>query len=121
MSDQVVVGLLLTTVASPIAALTGYVLLAKPATFLSSLFRINRWGMRLIGLDWYASVRATRWLYTPLHRRLLGDPETLLDRVCDHPEQFRVIILMLRADGVFLLLCSVLAAYGGAILFAEVI
>lgn len=120
MSDEVL-GLFFVMVASPIAAITGYVLLVKPARFLSSLFRFNRWGMHLVGLDWDTTIRATRWLYTPLHRRLLGDPETLLDRLCEHPDQFRVIILMLRADGVFLLFCSVLAAYGGALLFAGVV
>jgi hypothetical protein len=109
------------TVLSPISAAIGYVLLAKPARFLSLLFRFNRWAMRLVGLDWRATSAPLTWFYTPVHRWLLGDPATAFDRLCEHPEQFRVIILMLRADGIFLLFCSIVAAFSGALLFAEAI
>ncbi len=107
------VGLVLLWVVSPLAGTVGYLQVAIPAQVFGLSTRVSRWSLRAIGLD----SAALRWLATPVHRRLFGDPVTFLDRACERPDQFRVVVLGIRLTGILFVLLSVSsAALGIAVL-----
>jgi len=107
---SVAAGMVLLMVASPLAGAVGYLEVAMPARLFGLSARFSRWGLHAFGLD----SSAVKGLSTPISRRLFGDPATLLDRACDDPGQFRLIIIGIRLQGIFFLLCSAAAAVSGA-------
>lgn len=115
MSD--ITALLFVLVASPLSALVGYFLLFRPYEMFGLTARFSRWSLRISGLR--VDAPPLKWFYSPLHRRFFGDPATLVDRMCDNPSQFRIVGVLLRAQGVFLLVWSVVAAWAGAIAFVQ--
>ena len=117
---SVAAALLLLWVVSPLAGTIGYLEVAIPDRLFGFSGRYFRWGLRVVGLDWRAVVTAPgfKWLYTPLHRRLLGDPQTLLDRMSEQPEQFRIAVVCIRAQGILFVIVSLSAAILGAVVLA---
>jgi len=115
------VAVFLLWVVSPVAATIGYLQVAIPDRLFGLSGRLSRWSLRIVGLD--SSIMnspALRWLYTPLHRRFLGDVDaaTAFDRMCDHPETFHTIILCIRVQGILFVILSLSAAVLGAVLLA---
>ncbi len=96
---------------APVTAAAGYLFLGRPNQVFGLSARLSRWSLRVLGLK----SSAVKWMFTPLHRRLFGDPATVLDRACENPSEFRTVIFLLRIQGVMLLLFSVVAATAGAI------
>jgi hypothetical protein len=54
-----------------------------------------------------------------LQRRLFGDPATALDRACEHPEEFRLVVLGIRFTGILFVILSLSAAALGAVVLAK--
>ena len=106
MSDATAIVFVL--VASPLAGLAGFLLLGRPYELIRAGVQFSKWSLGLVGMR--PDSPPLSWFYTPLHRRLLGDPRTLLDRVYENPRQFRWIAVLLRADGVFLIAWSIVVA-----------
>ena len=90
MSD--VIPLLFVLLVSPLAAAAGFLFWGRAAELFRLNARVSRWSLRLIGLD----SSAIAWMATPLHRRLFGDPATFLDRACEDPSQFRLVVWLIR-------------------------
>jgi hypothetical protein len=109
MSDATAIVFIL--VASPLAGLAGLLLLGRPYDLIRAGARFSKWNLQLVGMR--PDSAPLSWIYTPLHRRLLGDPKTLLDRACENPSQFQWIAVLLRADGIFLIAWSIIAAVAG--------
>jgi hypothetical protein len=112
------VALFLLWVVSPLAGTIGYLEVAIPARLFGLSARLSRWSLRIGGLD--SSVfnsPVLRWLYTPLHRHLFGDPHpaTAFDRMCEDPEEFRIVVLGIRLQGILLVIASLSAAVLGAV------
>ena len=101
-------------IVSPVAATIGYLQVAIPDRLFALSARLSRSGLRTVGLD--SSV--VTWPNTPLQRRLFGDPATALDRACERPEEFRVVVLGIRLTGILLVILSLSAAVLGAIILA---
>ena len=108
------VALLLLWVVSPVAGTIGYLEVAIPAQLFGLSTRLCRRGLRAVGL----SSSAVVWLRTALHRRLFGDPGTFLDRASDHPEQFRMVVVGIRVQGILFVIVSLSAAILGAVVLA---
>jgi len=108
------VALFLLWVVSPVAGTIGYLQLAIPAQLFRLSARGCRSGLRAVGLD--SSV--VTWPNTPLQRRLFGDPATALDRACEQPEQFRMVVVGIRLAGILFAVLSLSAAVLGAVLLA---
>ena len=113
MSDAA--ALLFVLIASPLAAAVGYFLLGRPSEIFGLAAHFSRWSLRVTGFD----PSVMKWLAIPLQRRLFGDPATFLDRACENPSQFRIVIVLLRLQGIFLIVLSVFAAAIGAISFVS--
>jgi len=105
---------LLLWVFSPIAGTIGYLQVAIPAQLFRLSARSSRSAPRTVGLD--SSV--VTWPNTPLQRRLFGDPASALDRACDRPEDFRLVVLGIRATGVLFVILALSAAVLGAVILA---
>jgi hypothetical protein len=105
---------LLLWVVSPVTGTIGYLKVAIPDRLFGLSTCLCRRGLRAIGLD----SSAVWWLDTALHRRLFGDPTTFLDRASDHPEQFRIIVLGIRLQGILFVIVSLSAAVLGAVVLA---
>ena len=99
---------------SPVAGTIGYLQVAIPAQLFRLSARLSRGGLRAVGLD--SSV--VTWPNTALQRRLFGDPATALDRACERPEDFGLVVLGIRLAGILLAILSVSAAILGAVLVA---
>ena len=108
------VALFLLWVVSPLAGTIGYLKVAIPDRLFGLSTRLCRRGLRAVGLD----SSAVWWLATPLHRRLFGDPDTFLDRASDHPEQFRMVAVGIRIQGMLFVIVSLSAAVLGAVVLA---
>jgi len=109
------VGLLLLWIISPVAGTMGYLQVAVPAQLFRLSARLGRSGLRAVGLD--SSV--VTWPNTPLQRRLFGEPATALDRACEHPEEFRLVVLGIRFTGILFVILSLSAAVLGAVVLAK--
>jgi len=108
--------LFLLWVVSPVAGTIGYLQVAIPAQLFGLSARLGRSGLRAVGLK----SSAVTWPNTALHRRLFGDPATALDRACEHPEEFRIVVLSIRLTGVlFVILALSAAVLGGVVLATE--
>jgi hypothetical protein len=101
-------------IVSPIAGTIGYLQVAIPDRLFGLSARLWRSGLRTIGVD--SSVMT--WPNTPLQRWLFGDPATALDRACDHPEDFREVVLGIRLTGILFVILSLSAAVLGAVVLA---
>jgi len=101
-------------VVSPVAGTIGYLQVAIPAQLFGLSARLSRSGLRAVSLD----SSAVTWPNTPLQRRLFGDPATALDRACDRPEDFRIIVLGIRLTGVLFVILALSAAVLGAVVLA---
>ena len=108
------VALVLLWVVSPLAATIGYLQVAIPARLFGLSCRLSRWSLRGIGLD----SSALKWVYTPWHRRLFGEPTTFLDRAAENPEQFGKVVVGIRLTGILFAILSLSAAVLGAVLLA---
>ena len=111
---SVAAALILLWVVSPVAGTVGYLQVAVPAQLFRLSARLSRSGVRAVGLK--SSV--VTWPNTPLQRRLFGDPATALDRACERPEEFRVVVLGIRLTGILLVILSLSSAVLGAIILA---
>ena len=111
---SVAAALLLLWVVSPVAGTIGYLQVAIPAQLFGFSARASRRSLRAVGLE----SSAVTWPNTPLQRRLFGDPATALDRACEHPEQFRVVVVGIRLTGVLFVIVSLSAAVLGAVVLA---
>jgi hypothetical protein len=100
---------------SPVAGTIGYLQVAIPARLFGLSSRLSRSALQAVGLD---SSVAT-WPNTPLQRRLFGDPATALDRACEHPEEFRLVVLGIRFTGILFVILSLSAAVLGAVVLAK--
>ena len=101
-------------VLSPIAGTIGYLQVAIPAQLFRLSARLSKSGLRAVGLD--SSV--VMWPDTRLQRRLFGDPATALDRACECPEDFRLVVLGIRLTGVLFVILALSAAVLGAVVLA---
>ena len=101
-------------VVSPVAGTIGYLQVAIPDRLFGLSARLSRSGLQAAGLD----SSTVMWPNTRLQRRLFGDPATALDRACERPEDFRVVVLGIRLTGILLVVLSVSAAILGAVLVA---
>jgi hypothetical protein len=108
------VAVFLLWVVSPVAATIGYLQVAIPAQLFGLSARLCRVGLRGIGLD----SSALKWVYTPWHRRLFGEPATFLDRAAESPEQFGVVVVGIRVTGILFVILALSAAVLGAVLLA---
>ena len=99
---------------SPVAGTIGYLQVAIPAQLFRLSARLSRCGLRAVGLD--SSV--VTWPNTPVQRRLFGDPATALDRACERPEDFGVVVLGIRLTGILFVILSLSAAILGAVILA---
>jgi hypothetical protein len=108
------VAALLLWVFSPIAGTIGYLQVAIPAQLFRLSARLGRSAVRAVGLD----SSAMMWPNTPLQRRLFGGPATALDRVCERPEDFRLVVVGIRLTGILFVILSVSAAVLGAVILA---
>ena len=108
------VALFLLWVVSPLAGTIGYLEVAIPARLFGLSARSWRRGLRAVGLD----SSAVKVPATPLHRRLFGDPAAALDRACQHPEEFRIVVLGIRLTGILFVVLSLSAAVLGAVVLA---
>jgi hypothetical protein len=99
---------------SPIAATVGYLQVAIPAQLFGLSARLYRRGLRGVRLD----PSAVTWPNTYLQRRLFGDPATALERACEHPEDFRLVVRGIRLTGVLLIVLSLSAAVLGIVILA---
>jgi len=106
--------LLLLWVVSPVAGTVGYLQVAIPAQLFRLSARLSRRSLRAVGLD----SSAVTWPNTALHRRLFGDPATALDRACERPEEFRIVVLGIRLTGILFVILSLSAAVLGAVVLA---
>lgn len=106
--------LLLLWVVSPVAGTIGYLQVGIPAQLFRLSARLGRSGLRTVGLD----SSAVMWPNTPLQRRLFGDPATALDRACERPEDFRIVVLGIRLTGILFVILSLSAAVLGAVVLA---
>jgi hypothetical protein len=111
---SVAAALLLLWVVSPLAGTIGYLEVAIPARLFGLSARLSRRSLRAVGLE--SSV--VTWPNTPLQRRLFGDPATALDRACEHPEEFRLVVVGTRLTGVLFVILSLSAAVLGAVVLA---
>jgi len=101
-------------IVSPVAGTIGYLQVAIPAQLFRLSARLSRSGLRAIGLD----SSAVMWPNTPLQRQLFGDPATALDRACERPDDFRIVVLGIRATGVLFVILALSAAVLGAVILA---
>ena len=99
---------------SPVAGTIGYLQVAIPAQLFRLSARLGRVALGAVGLE--SSV--VTWPNTAVQRRLFGDPATALDRACERPEDFRVVVLGIRLTGILLVVLSLSAAILGAVLVA---
>ena len=99
---------------SPVAGTIGYLQVAIPAQLFRLSARLGRSGLRAVGLE--SSV--VTWPNTPLQRRLFGDPASALDRACERPEDFRIVVLGVRLTGVLFVILALSAAVLGAVILA---
>jgi hypothetical protein len=99
---------------SPVAGTIGYLQVAIPAQLFRLSARLSRAGLRAVGLE--SSV--VTWPNTPLQRRLFGDSATALDRACERPEDFRIVVLGIRLTGVLFVILALSAAVLGAVVLA---
>ena len=111
---SVAAALLLLWVVSPVAGTIGYLQVAIPAQLFRLSARLCRSGLRAVGLD----SPAVMWPNTLLQRRLFGDPASALDRACDRPEDFRLVVLGIRLTGILFAILSLSAAVLGAAVLA---
>ena len=111
---SVAAALLLLWVVSPVAGTIGYLQVAIPAQLFRLSARLSKSGLHAVGLK----SSAVTWPNTALHRRLFGDPATFLDRACNHPEQFRMVVLGIRLAGILFVILSLSAAVLGAVMLA---
>ena len=111
---SVAAALLLLWVVSPVAGTIGYLEVAIPARLFGLSARLSRRSLRAVGLE----SSAVTWPNTPLQRRLFGDPATALDRACDRPEQFRLVVVGIRLQGILFVIVSLSAAVLGAVVLA---
>src|SRR4030042_5126981 len=91
---------------SPVAMTIGYLQVAIPAQIFRLGARLARSGLRAVGLE----PSLVTWPNTPLQRRVFGDPATALDRACERPEEFRLVVLGIRLTGVLFVVLSLSAA-----------
>jgi len=108
------VALFLLWVVSPVAGTIGYLDVAIPAQLFRLSARLSRRSLRAVGLE----SSAVTWPNTPLQRRLFGDPATALDRACEHPEEFRLVVVGIRLTGILFVILSLSAAVLGAVVLA---
>jgi hypothetical protein len=101
-------------IVSPVAATIGYLQVAIPAQLFRLSARVGRSALRAVGLE--SSV--VTWPNTPLQRRLFGDPATALDRACERPEEFRLVVLGIRVTGILFVILALSAAVLGAVILA---
>jgi len=99
---------------SPVAGTIGYLQVAIPAQLFRLSARLSRSGLRAVGLE--SSV--VTWPNTRVQRRLFGDPATALDRACERPEDFRLVVLGIRLTGVLFVILALSAAVLGAVVLA---
>jgi hypothetical protein len=99
---------------SPVAGTIGYLQVAIPAQLFRLSARLSRAGLRAVGLE--SSV--VTWPNTPLQRQLFGDSATALDRACERPEDFRIVVLGIRLTGVLFVILALSAAVLGAVVLA---
>lgn len=111
---SVLAALVLLWMISPIAATIGYLQVAIPAQLFGLSARLYRRGLRGVGLE----PSIATWPNSSLQRRLFGDPTTALERACEHPEEFRLVVRGIRLTGVLLVVLSVSAAVLGVVLLA---
>ena len=109
-----VVAAVLLWIVSPAAGTIGYLQLAIPAQLFRLSARLGRSALRAVGLE----SSAVMWPNTPVQRRLFGDPDTALDRACEHPEEFRTVVLGIRLTGILFAILSLSAAVLGAVVLA---
>ena len=105
---------LLLWVFSPVAGTIGYLQVAIPAQLFRLSARLSRSGLRAVGLD----SSTVTWPNTPLQRQLFGDPATALDRACERPEEFRIVVLGIRLTGILFVILSLSTAILGAVILA---
>jgi hypothetical protein len=91
----------------------GYLQVAIPAQLFGLSARLYRRGLRSVGLE----PSAVTWPNTRVQRRLFGDPATALDRACEHPEEFRLVVQGIRLTQCFIVL-SLSAAVLGIVILA---
>ena len=101
-------------IVSPVAGTIGYLQVAIPDRLFGLSARLSRSGLRGVGLE--SSV--VTWPNTRLQRRLFGDPATALDRACERPEEFRIVVLGIRLTGILFVILSLSAAVLGAVILA---
>ena len=111
---SVAAALFLLWVVSPVAGTVGYLQVAIPGRLFGLSARLSRRSLRTVGIE----SSAVTWPNTPAQRRLFGDPETALDRACERPEQFRVVVLGIRLTGILFVILSLSAAVLGAVVLA---
>jgi hypothetical protein len=111
---SVAAALLLLWVVSPVAGTVGYLQVAIPDRLFSLGARVSRRSLRAVGVE----SSAMTWPNTPLQRRLFGDPATALDRACEHPEEFRLVVAVIRLTGILFVVVSLSAAVLGAVVLA---
>ena len=97
---------------SPIA-IVGAIALVKPEALVRLMGRWAKWNERVFGMK-SATAPILRKLYTPVHRRLLGDIDTVNDKMVNSPKEFRALNNVLRAGGVWALLLSLGVITAGA-------
>jgi hypothetical protein len=111
---SVAAALLLLWVVSPVAGTVGYLQVAIPGRLFGLSARLSRRSLRAVGLE----SSAVTWPNTPLQRRLFGEPATALDRACEHPEEFRLVVAGIRLTGILFVIVSLSAAVLGAVVLA---
>jgi hypothetical protein len=111
---SVAAALILLWMVSPVAMTIGYLQVAIPAQIFRLGARLSRSGLRAVGLE----PSLVTWPNTPLQRRVFGDPATALDRACERPEEFRLVVLGIRLTGVLFVIVSLSAAVLGGVVLA---
>jgi hypothetical protein len=111
---SIALALALLWVVSPVAMTVGYLQVAIPAQLFGLSARLSRRGLRTVRLE----PSVVTWPNTPLQRRLFGDPATALDRACERPEEFRLVVAVIRLTGILFVVVSLSAAVLGAVVLA---
>lgn len=89
-------------ISSPLAVFIGGILLLRADLVLRNMASISK-----RALDGARNPVAA--LVMRVHERVTGNPESFWDRAFHHPEQFKLVLLAMRLQGMLVLLWAVVA------------